>query len=69
MDIVFQQDSALPQWVTVACDYLDDIFDGNFCGRGEPIMWPPNLPYFASPTFFLKIFGILQTMVFIPNVP
>ena len=38
MNIVFQQDGAPSHWVTVVRDYLDDTFDGNWCGRSGPIM-------------------------------
>ena len=53
MDIVFQQEGAPPHWATVVRDYLDDTFDGNWCGRNGPIMWPPNSPDLTPPDFFL----------------
>ena len=53
MDIVFRQDVAPPHWATVVRDYLDDTFDGNWCGRSGPIMLPPNSPDHTPPDFFL----------------
>ena len=53
MDIVFQQDGAPPHWATVVRDYLEDTFDGNWCGRSGPIIWPPNSPDLNPPDFFL----------------
>ncbi|KAJ4441512.1 hypothetical protein ANN_11368 [Periplaneta americana] len=52
MCIVFQQDSAPCHCATDARDYLDDIFGNNWCGRGGPIMWPPNSPDLTPPDFF-----------------
>ena len=52
MDIVFQQDGTPPHWATVVRDYLDDTFDGNWCDRSGPIMWPPNSPDLTPTDFF-----------------
>ena len=62
MDIVFQQDGAPPHWATVVRDYMDGTFDGNWCGRSGPVMWPPNSPDLTPPDFFL--WGFMKNDVY-----
>ncbi|KAJ4446045.1 hypothetical protein ANN_12731 [Periplaneta americana] len=49
-------------WATDVRDYLDGTYGNNWCGRGRPIMWPPNTPDLKSHDFFL--WGFMKNDVY-----
>ncbi|GBM70919.1 hypothetical protein AVEN_263592-1 [Araneus ventricosus] len=48
-------------------DFLDENFPDRWCGRGEPIPWPPRSPDITPLDFFL--WGFVKNIVYKTPVP
>ena len=51
--ITFQQDGAIPHWVSDVRRFLDATFPSRWIGRDGPKPWPPRSPDITPLDFFL----------------
>ena len=69
MDMWMQHDGALPHYALCSRQVLNEIFDGNWIERGDPVAWPPRSPDLTSQDYFLWRFVKERVMAVAPTTP